>query len=64
MSINAIVCYESDPTGVTKMNAKWLIMKPFGFFVFATGKKAGKIGTVLLMRENRDGSFDVILVIK
>jgi hypothetical protein len=49
VSINAIVCYESEPTGVTKMNAKWLVMKPFGFFVFATGKWAGKIGTVLLM---------------
>ena len=26
----------SSPTGVTKMNAKWLVMKPFGFFVVST----------------------------
>ena len=26
----------SSPTGVTELNAKWLIMKPFGFFVMST----------------------------
>lgn len=29
-----MVCYESEPTGITILNAKWLIMKPFGFFVW------------------------------
>ncbi len=33
MSITVMVCYESEPTGGTKLNAKWLVMKPFGFFV-------------------------------
>ena len=33
MSITVMLCYESEPTGVTKLNAKWLVMKPFGFFV-------------------------------
>ena len=26
----------SSPTGVTELNAKWLIRKPFGFFVVST----------------------------
>ena len=30
--MTAMLCYESEPTGVTELNAKWLIMKPFGFF--------------------------------
>ena len=33
MSITVMLCYESEPTGVAKLNAKWLVMKPFGFFV-------------------------------
>jgi len=31
-----MLCYESEPTGVTILNAKWLIMKPFGFFCLET----------------------------